>query len=47
LLQLVASVAAGLLWDHVGHVAVFYFGALFAAVGIIGLFALVPVDARE
>jgi MFS family permease len=47
LLQLVASVAAGLLWDHVGHVAVFYFGALFAAVGIIGLFALVPADARE
>jgi MFS family permease len=47
LLQLVASVTAGLLWDHVGHVAVFYFGALFAAVGIIGLFALVPADARE
>jgi MFS family permease len=47
LLQLVASVAAGLLWDHVGHAAVFYFGALFAAVGIIGLFALVPADARE
>ncbi|HWL21939.1 MAG TPA: MFS transporter [Bradyrhizobium sp.] len=44
LLQLVASVAAGLLWDRVGHAAVFYFGALFAAVGIIGLLALVPAE---
>jgi MFS family permease len=44
LLQLVASVAAGLLWDWVGHAAVFYFGALFAAVGIIGLLALVPAE---
>ena len=46
LLQLVASVAAGLLWDRVGHAAVFYFGALFAAVGIIGLLALVPREAQ-
>ena len=44
--QLVASVAAGLLWDRVGHAAVFYFGALFAGVGIIGLLALVPRDTR-
>ena len=44
--QLVASVAAGLLWDRVGHAAVFYFGALFAGVGIIGLLALVPRDSR-
>ena len=44
LLQLVASVAAGLLWDKVNHAAVFYFGALFAAVGIIGLLKLVPSD---
>jgi MFS family permease len=44
LLQLVASVVAGLLWDRVGHAAVFYFGALFAAVGIIGLLALVPAE---
>ncbi len=42
--QLVASLAAGLLWDRVGHAAVFYFGALFAGVGIIGLLALVPRD---
>jgi MFS family permease len=44
--QLVASVAAGLLWDRIGHAAVFYFGALFAAVGIIALLALVPRDPR-
>jgi MFS family permease len=44
--QLVASVAAGLLWDRIGHAAVFYFGALFAAVGIIALLALVPGDPR-
>jgi MFS family permease len=46
LLQLVASVAAGLLWDHIGHAAVFYFGAVFAAVGIIGLLVLVAEDPR-
>jgi MFS family permease len=44
--QLVASVAAGSLWDRIGHAAVFYFGALFAAVGIIALLALVPRDPR-
>jgi len=37
LLQLAASIVAGLLWDRVGHPAVFYYGALFALVGIIGL----------
>ena len=42
LLQLVASVAAGLLWDHVGHAAVFYYGAFFAAVGMVALMWLVP-----
>ena len=44
--QLVASVAAGLLWDRIGHPAVFYFGALFAALGIVGLLALVPAEPR-
>jgi MFS family permease len=47
LLQLVASVVAGQLWDRVGHAAVFYFGALFAAVGSIGLLLLVPGDIRR
>jgi MFS family permease len=42
LLQLVASVAAGLLWDRVGHAAVFYYGAFFAAVGMVALIWLVP-----
>jgi len=42
LLQLVASVVAGLLWDRVGHAAVFYYGAVFAAAGSIGLLLLTP-----
>ncbi len=44
LLQLLASVVAGLLWDHVGPAAVFYYGATFAAVGSVGLLALVKVN---
>ena len=42
ILQLVASLVAGELWDHVGHVAVFYYGAAFAGVGIIALMLLIP-----
>jgi MFS family permease len=42
LLQLVASVVAGVLWDQVGHAPVFYYGAVFAAVGSIALLLLVP-----
>jgi|SRR5450755_40886 MFS family permease len=42
LLQLVASVVAGLLWDRVGHAAVFYYGAAFAVAGSIGLVLLIP-----
>lgn len=42
LLQLVASVVAGLLWDRIGHAAVFYYGAAFAAMGTIGLLVLIP-----
>ena len=42
LLQLVASVVAGLLWDRIGHAAVFYYGAAFAVVGSIGLLLLIP-----
>ena len=47
LLQLVASVVAGLLWDRIGHVAVFYYGALFAIVGGIGLLMLAPARDRR
>ena len=42
LLELVASVVAGLLWDRVGHPAVFYCGATFALAGSLALLALVP-----
>jgi MFS family permease len=42
LLGLVANLVAGLLWDRVGHAAVFYYGAVFAIVGIIGLLVLIP-----
>ena len=42
LLQLVASVVSGLLWDTVGHAAVFFYGAIFAAIGALALFALAP-----
>jgi MFS family permease len=42
LLQLVASIVAGLLWDRVAHAAVFYYGAFFAGAGIVGLLVLVP-----
>ncbi len=45
LLQLLASVVAGLLWDRIGHPAVFYFGAFFAALGSIGLLVLVRGEA--
>jgi MFS family permease len=37
LLGLVSSIIAGLLWDHVGHAAVFLFGAAFASAGRIAL----------
>lgn len=46
LLQLVASLVAGILWDHVGHPAVFYYGAVFALLGMVGLITLIP-DARQ
>jgi len=41
-LQLVSSLVAGMLWDQVSHVAVFYYGAGFALVGIIGLLSVIP-----
>ncbi|MFZ1992210.1 MAG: MFS transporter [Alphaproteobacteria bacterium] len=40
LLQLAASLVAGLLWDQIGHAAVFWYGAVFAVLGTVGLFAL-------
>jgi MFS family permease len=35
LMGLLASVVAGLLWDHVGHAAVFIYGAIFAVIASI------------
>jgi len=46
LLQLIASVVAGALWDRIGHAAVFYYGSAFALLGGIGLIILVPKENR-
>ena len=40
LLQLIASVIAGLLWDHISHAAVFYYGAIFAIAGSVALLCI-------
>lgn len=40
-LDLFASVVAGLFWDRIGHVAVFYYGAFFALIRSIGLVLMV------
>lgn len=42
LLQLAASLVAGMLWDRVSHAAVFYYGALFALLGSVALPVLIP-----
>src|SRR5207247_5242919 len=42
LLGLIASIVAGQLWDHVGHAAVFIYGAAFAAAGSLALIVLLP-----
>jgi MFS family permease len=39
---LIASIVAGLLWDHIGHGAVFLYGAAFAGAGCIALAVLIP-----
>jgi MFS family permease len=47
LLQLVASVVSGLLWDRVGHAAVFYYGAVFAILGSLALAFMIPGQRRN
>jgi MFS family permease len=47
LLQLVSNLIAGVLWDQVGHAAVFYFGAAFAVIGSLALVTLLPARARD
>jgi MFS family permease len=45
ILQLIASLVAGVLWDRVSHTAVFFYGAIFAVVGIVALLTLLPAHA--
>ncbi|MGN6179261.1 MAG: MFS transporter [Mucilaginibacter sp.] len=40
--NLVASIVAGILWDKVGHTAVFIYGAIFGIIGIIGFLFWLP-----
>lgn len=47
LLQLIASLIAGALWDHIGHTAVFYWGAIFALLGCVALLLLKPQESRH
>ncbi len=42
LLQLIASVIAGLLWDRAGHQSVFVYGAAFGALGFLAVLILIP-----
>lgn len=42
LTELMASVVAGLLWDHINHEAVFIYGAVFAFLGSIAFLWLIP-----
>ncbi|MGJ0505534.1 MAG: MFS transporter [Methylocystis sp.] len=42
LLQLIASLVAGFLWDKVGHAAVFYYGVASAVLGSLALLLLIP-----
>ena len=46
LLQLIASLVAGLLWDKVSHAAVFYYGVGSAVLGSLALLLLVPAQIR-
>lgn len=46
-LQLIASLVAGALWDHVSHAAVFYYGAVFAVVGAFALWLLIPAESHH
>jgi MFS family permease len=43
---LAANVVAGLLWDHVGHAAVFVYGAVASVIGLAATLLLVSQDVR-
>lgn len=42
LLQLMASIFAGLLWDHIAHEAVFIYASIFAIIASVALLWLIP-----
>jgi hypothetical protein len=42
LLQLVASVVAGQVWDKIGHTTAFYYGVASAVISNVALLLLVP-----
>lgn len=42
LLQLLASIVAGLFWDHISHEAVFIYGVISAIIGSAALLLLIP-----
>jgi MFS family permease len=44
---LIASLIAGQLWDHEGHIFVFLAGAAFAMLGVIGALILIPARTHE
>jgi MFS family permease len=46
LLGLISSIVAGQLWDRIDHGAVFYYGAVFALAGTVGLLFLFPDKQR-
>ena len=43
---LIASLVAGQLWDRVGHAAVFWTGAAFAAAAAVAALTLIPASAH-
>ena len=47
LVQLMASVVAGLLWDGAGHASVFYYGSIFGALGSLALLLFVPKEPHK
>jgi MFS family permease len=47
LLQLVASLIAGLLWDRIGHRSVFVYGVIFASLGSVGLLVLISREHKD
>jgi MFS family permease len=47
LLQLAASLAAGLLWDRVGHQSVFFYGAASGVLGFFAVLVLVPAGTKR